>query len=69
MKMYPQDWRIRLTAAAGVAICMSLAFFGPNLGIQSLLPGGLIVVVAILVGNLGGLLIGRLIFGMPTDQP
>ncbi len=56
MKMYPQDWRIRLTAAAGVAICMSLAFafFGPNLGIQSLLPGGLIVVVAILVGNLGG---------------
>lgn len=69
MKMYPQDWRIRLTSAVGVAICMSLAIFlGPNMGVQGLLPGGLIIVAAILVGNLGGLLVGRRIFRMPTDK-
>ncbi len=70
MKLYPPDWRIRISAGFGAAIAMSLAIFlGPKLGNVGLLPGGALVAVSILVGNILGLLVGRLLFRQPTKQP
>ena len=74
MKMYPDDWRIRLTTAACVAVCMAAAMMlGPVVGIEGFLPGGLAIIVAIIVGIVLGQLVGRLLFqpssGRPPDHP
>ncbi len=58
MKVYPDDWRVRLTTGVVVAACLTTALLlGPVLGINGFWPGMLSVVVAIIVGNV----IGRLV--------
>ena len=75
MKMYPDDWRVRLTTAVGVGVCMAAAMMlGPVVGIEGFLPGGLAIIVAIIVGIvLGNLVVGPLLFrpssGGPPDHP
>jgi hypothetical protein len=74
MKLYPDDWRVRLTTAVAVAVCMAAAMMlGPVVGIEGFLPGGLAIIVAIIVGIVLGQLVGRLQFrpstGRPPDQP
>ena len=75
MKLYPDDWRIRLTSGVTVAACMAAALMlGPVVGINGFLPGGLAIVVAIIVGSVLGGLVGRLLFrpaagGPPDHRP
>lgn len=70
MKRYPDDWRVRLTSAVGVAVCMAAALLlGPVVGIDGFLPGALVIVVAILVGIVLGGLVGRLLFRPPGGGP
>ena len=75
MKLYPDDWRIRLTSAVAVAACLAAAMMlGPVVGIDGFLPGGLAIVVAIIVGIVLGGLVGRLLFrpssgGPPDHRP
>lgn len=74
MKLYPDDWRIRLTSAVAVAACMAAALiWGPALGLEGFWRGGLAIIVAIIVGIVLGGLVGRLLFrpssGGPSDPP
>jgi hypothetical protein len=74
MKLFPDDWRIRLTSALGAGVCMAAAMMlGPMVGIEGILPGGLAIIVAIVVGSVLGQLVGRLLFqpssGRPPDHP
>ena len=74
MKMYPDDWRVRLTTALVVGACIAAAkMLGPVVGIHGFLPGGLSIIVAIIVGILLGNLVGRRLFrpssGGPPDHP
>lgn len=74
MKMYPDDWRGRLTTAVGVAVCMAATMIlGPVVGIEGFLPGGLAIIVATTIGIVFGQLICRLLFqpssGRPPDYP
>ena len=70
MKMYPDDWRIRLTTAVAVAACMAAAMMlGPVVGIQGFWPGGLSIIVAIIVGIVLGGLAGRFLFPSSSDGP
>jgi hypothetical protein len=63
MKMYPDDWRVRLTTGVVSVACIAAALMlGPVVGIRGFWPGMLAVVVAIIVGNLLGLLACRLLF-------
>lgn len=67
MKAYPDDWRIRLAGAVGVAVCMTAAMLlGPMVGIEGFLPGGLAIIVAIIVGIVLGQLVGRRLFQPST---
>jgi hypothetical protein len=74
VKMFPDDWRVRLTGAAGAALCMAAALvLGPVAGIDGFVPGGLAIIVALIVGIVLGQLVGRLLFrpssGRPPDRP
>jgi uncharacterized membrane protein YccC len=75
MKLYPDDWRIRLTSAVAVAACVAAAMMlGPVVGIDGFLPGGLAIIVAGIVGIVLGGLVGRLLFrpssgGQPDHRP
>ena len=70
MKMYPDDWRVRLTTGVVVAACMAAAMMlGPVVGINGFWPGGLAIVVAIIVGIVLGGLVGRLLFRPPSGGP
>ena len=75
MKMYPNDWRARLTTAVVIGACMAAAMMlGPMVGIHGFWPGGLSIIVAIIVGIvLGNLVVGRLLFrpssGGPPEHP
>lgn len=70
MKLYPDDWRIRLTSAAAVAACMAAAMMlGPGVGIVGFWPGGLAIIVAIIVGIVLGGLLGWLLFGTSSGGP
>ena len=66
MKMYPDDWRVRLTtgvvAAGSIATVM---VFGPRVGITGFWPGMLAIVAAVIVGNVLGNLLSRLLFPPP----
>jgi hypothetical protein len=44
-------------------------WLGPLVGINGLLPGGLAIVVAILVGGVLGQLVGQRLFGKAADRP
>ena len=74
MKKYPDDWRIRLTTAVAVAVCMGAAMMlGPVAGINGFWPGMLAIMVAIIIGIVLGRLVGGLLFrsspGTPPDHP
>jgi hypothetical protein len=70
MKLYPADWRIRLTSAVAVAACVAAALLlGPVVGIDGFLPGGLAFVGAIIVGIVLGGLVGRLLFRPSSGDP
>ena len=67
MKMYPDDWRVRLTTGLVAAACMAtVMIFGSSVGINGLWPGTVAVVVAIIVGNVLGNLLCRLLFPPPS---
>ena len=69
MKMYPADWRVRVTTAVAVAACMAAAMMlGPVMGINGFWPGGLTIIVAIIVGIVLGQLVGRLLFRPSSDR-
>ena len=68
MKMYPNDWRVRLTTGVMVGACMAAAMMlGPVVGIHGFWPGMLAVVVAVIIGNVLGRLVCRLLFRPPGD--
>jgi hypothetical protein len=70
MKLYPDDWRERLTTGGVVAVCMLAAIFlGPLVGINGFWIGMLAITVAIIVGNLLGQQVCRLLFGPSTGRP
>ena len=70
MKLYPDDWRIRVTSALAVAACMAAAMMlGPMVGIDGVWPGGLAIIVAIIVGIVLGGLVGRLLFRPSSGGP
>jgi hypothetical protein len=74
MKMYPDDWRSRLTTGMAVAACLASAMMlGPVVGIHGFWPVTLASVVAVIVGNVLGGLVGRRLFrpssGRPPDHP
>jgi len=63
MKMYPDDWRIRLTTGVVSVTCIAATLMlGPKVGIHGLWPGMIAVVVAVIVGNLLGRLVCRWLF-------
>jgi hypothetical protein len=62
MKMYPDDWRVRVTTAVAVAACMAAAMMlGSVIGINGFWPGGLTIIVGIVLGQF----VGRLLFRPP----
>jgi uncharacterized membrane protein YdjX (TVP38/TMEM64 family) len=68
MKIYPDNWRVRLTTGVVAAACIAATLIlGPAVGINGFWPGMLSVVVAIIVGNVLGLLVCRLLF-RPRDM-
>ena len=70
MKLYPDDWRVRLTTGVVVAACMFAAMMlGPVFGIRGFWPGILAVVVAIVIGNVLARLVCRLLFGPSSGAP
>ena len=70
MKLYPDDWRIRISTAVGAGTGMAGAMLlGPVVGINGLLPGGLAIIVGIIVGIVLGQLVGRLLFPPSSDRP
>ncbi len=70
MKMYPDDWPVRLTNGAFVAACLIAAWL---LGIgrpeDGFWPFMLSIVVAIIVGNVLGGLVGRRLFPPSSGAP
>ena len=58
MKLYPDDWRVRVTTAVVIAACLAAALMiGPMVGIEGFWPFMLAIVVGIVLGPLvGGLL-------------
>lgn len=70
MKLYPDDWRIRLTSGVAVAACMAAAMMlGPVVGLDGFWPGGLAIIIAIIVGIVLGRLVGRLLFRPSSGGP
>jgi len=70
MKMYPDDWRVRLTTGVVVAcIAAAMMLLGPVVGIHGFWPGMLAVVVAIIVGIVLGRLVCRLLFRPSSGGP
>lgn len=70
MKIYPDDWRVRLTTGVVVAACITTTLMlGPKVGIHGLWPGMLAVGVAVIVGNVLGRLVCRLLFRPSSGSP
>ena len=70
MKLYPDDWRIRISTAVGAGIGIAGALLlGPVVGINRFLPGGLPIIVGGIVGILLGRLVGGLLFRPPASGP
>ena len=70
MKMYPIDWRVRLTTGVVAAVCIAaVLMLGPVVGINGFWPRILAVIVAIIVGNVLGRLVCRLLFRPPSGGP
>ena len=70
MKMYPDDWQVRLTTGVVSFVCIAAALMlGPVVGINGFWPRMLSVVVAIIVGNVLGRLVCRLLFRSSSGAP
>jgi hypothetical protein len=70
MKLYPDNWRVRITTGVAVAACIAAAMLlGPVVGINGFWPGILAIVVATIVGNLLGLLVCRLLVRPSSGGP
>ena len=70
MKMYPDNWRVRLTTGVVAVACIAAALMlGPVVGINRFWPRMLSVVVAIIVGNVLGRLVCRLLFRPSSGGP
>jgi len=67
MKMYPNDWQVRLTTGVVSAICIAAALI--VVGFDRLWPLMLSIVVAIIVGNVLGRLACRLLFRSSSGGP
>ena len=66
MKLYPDDWRVRVTTAVVVAACLAAALIlGPRVGVEGFWPFMLAIVVGIVLGPL----VGRLLFRPSSSRP
>lgn len=66
MKLYPNDWRTRVTTAVVIAACLIVVrVFEPMVGIDGFWPW----MLAIIVGIVLGALVGRLLFGASSGRP
>ena len=66
MKLYPDDWRVRVTTAVVIAACLAAALmFGPRVGIEGFWP----FMLAIVVGIVLGALVGGLLFRPASSRP
>jgi hypothetical protein len=66
MKLYPDDWRVRVTSAVVVFACMAaVMMLGPVVGINGFWPYMLSIVVGVALGQL----VGRLLFGPSSGRP
>lgn len=60
MKIYPDDWRVRVATAVVIAACLGLAMvLGPVVGIKGIWPFMLAIIVGIVLGPLVGQLLFR----------
>ena len=63
MKIYPDDWRNRLTSGLVSAACVIAAMLiAPRVGFSGFWPFILSVVVGVIIGNFLGLLVCRQLF-------
>jgi hypothetical protein len=63
MKLYPDDWPVRLVMGLTSAACIAAAMiFWPAFGIHGFWPDMVAVVVAVIIGNLLGALLCRRLF-------
>ena len=67
MKMYPDDWRFRLTTGLVSSACVVAAWM--LVGTNRFWPFILSIVVATIVGNLLGVQVYRLLFGSSSGRP
>ena len=69
MKLYPDDWKVRLTSGLVSMVCIGAALLLLPGVIKSLWLLMLTLVVASIVGNLLGLLVCRLLFRPSSGGP
>lgn len=67
MKMYPDDWQVKLTTGLVNAACVVAAWM--LVGTNRFWPFLLSIVVATIVGNLLGLRVYRLLFRSSSGGP
>jgi len=67
MKMYPDDWKVRLTTGLLSAICIGAALI--VVGFDRFWPLMLSLVLAMIVGNVVGRLVCRLLFRPSSGGP
>jgi hypothetical protein len=69
MKMYPDDWRVRVTAGVLSATCIGAAMLlGDVVGLHRLWPLMLLIVLGMIIGNVLGRLVCRLLFRPPEME-
>jgi len=67
MKMYPDDWQVRLTTGLVSSACVVAAWM--LIGTNQLWSFMLAIVVSVIVGNLLGLQVYRLLFRSSSGGP
>lgn len=67
MRLYPEDWKVRLTSGMICAVCVVAAM--KLVGMKQFWPFMLAIIVATIVGNLLGSFVCRLLFGQPPGGP
>jgi hypothetical protein len=67
MKLYPDNWKVRLTTGLVSAACVIAAML--VVGTNRFWPFMLAIIVATIVGNLLGTLVCRLLFGPTSGGP
>jgi len=67
MKLYPDDWQVRLTTGLVSSTCLVAAWM--LVGTDRFWPFILAIVVSVIVGNLLGLQVYRLLFRSSSSGP